>query len=67
VDTLGLLLLVVVHSTGIQDRDGARKVLAPLANRFTRLACTTLAWPSGSGTCGRGIGSCWNWSSAATR
>jgi putative transposase len=37
VDTLGLLLLVVVHSTGIQDRDGARKVLAPLANRFTRL------------------------------
>ena len=37
VDTLGLLLLVVVHSAGIQDRDGARKVLAPLANRFTRL------------------------------
>lgn len=37
VDTLGLLLLVVVHSAGIQDRDGARKVLAPLAHRFTRL------------------------------
>ena len=37
VDTLGLLLAVVVHSAGIQDRDGARKVLAPLANRFTRL------------------------------
>lgn len=37
VDTLGLLLLVVVHSAGIQDRDGARRVLAPLANRFTRL------------------------------
>src|SRR5215470_2234990 len=37
VDTLGLLLLVVVHSAGLQDRDGARKVLAPLAARFTRL------------------------------
>jgi len=37
VDTLGLLLLVAVHSAGIQDRDGARKVLAPLANCFTRL------------------------------
>src|SRR5919204_4711586 len=37
VDTLGLLLLVVVHSAGIQDRDGARAVLAPLAHCFTRL------------------------------
>jgi putative transposase len=37
VDTLGLLLLVVVHSAGIQDRDGARKVLSPLAHCFTRL------------------------------
>lgn len=37
VDTLGLLLLVIVHSAGIQDRDGARKVLAPLTTRFTRL------------------------------
>jgi putative transposase len=37
VDTLGLLLLVVVHSAGTQDRDGARKVLAPLTNRCTRL------------------------------
>lgn len=37
VDTLGLLLLVVVHSAGIQDRDGARRVLAPLAYCFTRL------------------------------
>src|SRR5215831_10826454 len=34
IDTLGLLLLVVVHSAGTQDRDGARAVLAPLANRF---------------------------------
>jgi len=37
VDTLGLLLLVVVHSAGTQDRDGARTVLAPLANRFSKL------------------------------
>ena len=37
VDTLGLLLLVVVHSAGIQDRDGARAVLAPLAHRFSQL------------------------------
>lgn len=37
VDTIGLVLLAVVHSAGIQDRDGARLVLAPLANTFTRL------------------------------
>jgi putative transposase len=37
VDTLGLLLCVVVHSAGIQDRDGARQLLAPLAHAFTRL------------------------------
>jgi putative transposase len=37
VDTLGLLLGVVVHSAGTQDRDGARLVLAPLAHSFTRL------------------------------
>lgn len=27
VDTMGLLLVVIVHSAGIQDRDGARYVL----------------------------------------
>lgn len=37
VDTLGLMLLVVVHLAGIQDRDRAREVLASLANRLTRL------------------------------
>ena len=37
VDTRGLLLLVVVHSAGTQDRDGARAVLRPLAHRFTKL------------------------------
>src|SRR5712691_139053 len=30
VDTLGLLLVVVVHCAGIQDRDGAKLVLAQL-------------------------------------
>ena len=37
VDTLGLVLAVVVHSAGLQDRDGAKKVLARLSHRFTRL------------------------------
>lgn len=30
VDTMGLLLVVIVHSAGIQDRDGAKLVLAKL-------------------------------------
>jgi putative transposase len=37
VDTIGLLLLVVVHSAGTQDRDGAQAVLAPLAHALTKL------------------------------
>ena len=37
VDTLGLLLAVVVHSAGIQDRDGARSVLAKVKGCFPRL------------------------------
>ena len=37
VDTLGLILAVVVHSAGVQDRDGAKRVLARLAHSFTRL------------------------------
>jgi putative transposase len=37
VDTIGLLLSVVVHSAGVQDRDEARGALAPLAHRLTRL------------------------------
>jgi putative transposase len=37
VDTLGLVLLAVVHSAGTQDREGARAVLAPLAHSFSRL------------------------------
>ncbi len=37
VDTLGLLLVVVVHAAGVQDRDGARRVLRQLAGWFPRL------------------------------
>ncbi len=37
VDTLGLLLVMVVHTADLQDRDGARLVLARLADRFPRL------------------------------
>lgn len=44
VDTLGLLLLVVVHSASIQDRDGAKLVFAEVKNRFPRLR---LLWADG--------------------
>ena len=44
VDTLGLLLVVVVHSAAIQDRDGAKMVVARLGNRFPRLQ---LIWADG--------------------
>ncbi len=37
VDTLGLLLAVVVHAANVQDRDGAKLVLAKLVGRFPRL------------------------------
>ncbi len=37
VDTLGMLLAVVVHSAGIQDRDGAQLVLAKIKGCFPRL------------------------------
>jgi putative transposase len=39
VDTLGLILHVVVHSAAIQDRDGAKLVLARLLERFGWLRC----------------------------
>jgi putative transposase len=44
VDTLGLVLGVVVHAADIQDRDGAKLVLAVLANTFMRLR---LIWADG--------------------
>jgi putative transposase len=37
VDTMGLVLLVVVHTANIQDRDGARLLLAKAKGLFPRL------------------------------
>src|SRR3954454_7538781 len=37
VDTLGMILAVVVHAANIQDRDGARLVLAKIKGCFPRL------------------------------
>ncbi|WP_425438491.1 IS5 family transposase [Rhodospira trueperi] len=44
VDTEGLPLRVVVHSAGIQDRDGAARVLDKIRNRFPWLE---LVWADG--------------------
>ena len=44
VDTLGLLLGVVVHSAGIQDRDGAKLVFEKIKGIFSRLI---LIWADG--------------------
>ena len=38
VDTLGLVLIVVVHAASIQDRDGAKLVLEKIPGHLTRLA-----------------------------
>lgn len=43
-DTLGLVLIAIVRSASIQDRDGARLVLQKLAHQFTRIA---LIWADG--------------------
>lgn len=37
VDTLGMLLMVVVHNAAIQDQHGAKLVLEGIKNRFKRL------------------------------
>jgi putative transposase len=37
VDTMGLILLVIVHPADVQDRDGARLLLETLVGRFSRL------------------------------
>ena len=44
VDTLGLLLMVVVHTADIQDRDGAKQVLQKAKQYFSRLC---LIWADG--------------------
>jgi putative transposase len=45
VDTLGLLLAVVVHCAGIQDRDGAKPVFEKLCGAYPRLQ---LIWADGN-------------------
>ena len=37
VDTMGLILMVVVHTASIQDRDGAKLVFDKICNRFPKL------------------------------
>lgn len=49
VDILGLILAVVVHKGNIQDRDGAKLVLASIAGLYPRLE---LIWADG-GYCGQ--------------
>lgn len=44
VDTLGLLLMVVVHAADIQDRDGAKLVLERVRSQCPRLQ---LIWADG--------------------
>jgi putative transposase len=44
VDVLGLLLMVMVHSAGLQDREGAKPVLRDLVARFSGLQ---LIWADG--------------------
>jgi len=45
VDTLGLVLAVVVHSAGIQDRDGAKAVLDRIKNEHPQRL--QLVWADG--------------------
>lgn len=52
VDTMGLLLLVVVHPGNVQDRDGAKLLLAKAKDLFPRLK---LLWADG-GYAGKLIG-----------
>lgn len=47
VDTLGLLLMVIVHAANIQDRDGAKLLLEKARRRFPRLR---LIWADGGYT-----------------
>jgi putative transposase len=44
VDTLGLVLIAVVHAANIQDRDGAKLVLEKIKGKFARLQ---LIWADG--------------------
>ncbi len=45
VDTMGLILMVVVHAANIQDRDGAKLLLKKVLGHFPRLK---LIWADGA-------------------
>jgi len=47
VDTMGLLLMVVVHTANIQDRDGARILLEGLAEQEELIKRLKLIWADG--------------------
>ncbi len=66
VDTIGLLLLVRVHPANVQDRDGARLLLAGLAGRFPRLA---MLWVDAAyqGPCATWITATLGWAVAVVR
>ena len=53
VDTMGLLLIAIVHIASIQDRDGARIVLEKAKACFTRLR---LIWADGANGRQRRVG-----------
>lgn len=59
VDTMGLLLLVMVTTASVQDRDGARSVLAAMATAFPAVS---LVWADG-GYAGKLV----EWAKAAAR
>jgi len=63
VDTLGLVLLVVITAANVQDREGARTLLATLATRFRRLrviwADMLVAYRIGFEDCGSGVRCGW--------
>lgn len=60
VDTMGLLLAVHVHPANLADREGAKRLLAPLADRFPRLA---KLWADAAyqGSCATWIGETLGW------
>ncbi len=66
IDTIGLLLLVRVHPANVQDRDGAKLLLAGLAARFPRLA---MLWVDAAyqGPCATWITETLGWAVAVVR
>ena len=66
IDTIGLLLAVTVHPANVQDRDGAKLLLAGLHERFPRLA---MLWVDAAyqGPCATWIAATLGWAVAVVR